>query len=108
VKQCRLEPIWPGRLGKLVDGQEQRLVDLYFVWEYACADEGSTGVEAMLQALHFYYRMHNDLSYEVKMLGIEGVWPAPSQPPPPRPRPRLRFLPRWFMWVGHRWTATAP
>jgi hypothetical protein len=39
----------------------------------APADEGSTGVEAMLQALHFYYRMHNDLSYEVKMLGVEGV-----------------------------------
>jgi hypothetical protein len=36
----------------------------------------------MLQALHFYYRMHNDLSYEVKMLGVEGVWPAQNQPPP--------------------------
>ena len=68
IEQLRDQPLWP-LCEPSVREDIEVLINNYGV-SSGGTDAASTGAVAMEEALSFYYRMHNDTSFEVKMLGL--------------------------------------
>eukprot|EP01134_Creolimax_fragrantissima_P007867 CFRG7867T1 len=71
MEQMRSVAQW-SVVSPFVRGEAVILKDSYGVVGHGADSPDKAGAEALLDALSFYYRMHDDLTIEIKMLGVLG------------------------------------
>ncbi|KNC82863.1 hypothetical protein SARC_04863 [Sphaeroforma arctica JP610] len=73
MEQMRSTASWT-IVSPYVRAEAQMLKDSYGVVGHGADSADKAGAEALLDALSFYYRMHDDLTIEIKMLGVLGYY----------------------------------